>query len=108
SCSSERRFTADFFQIPGRPGHPCHWLTATTAFAAQDFNPIECVHAWHTDKKHQQNADAFKLFIVLLSLTPNTLINTDMPTISLRSKHHPRPFTLQYPHPFQSTQICYF
>jgi len=41
-CSSDQRFAARFLQIPYRHGHPCVRLTATSAFAARNFHPIDC------------------------------------------------------------------
>ncbi|WP_374718211.1 hypothetical protein, partial [Neobacillus sp.] len=53
SCSSDRKFAARFLQIPRHHGHPCVKLTATSAFAARDFHPIDYTHAGRTCKKQQ-------------------------------------------------------
>jgi len=45
------KFAARFLQIPCRHGHPCVKLTATSAFAARDFHPIDYTHAGRTPKK---------------------------------------------------------
>jgi len=45
------KFAARFLQIPRRHGHPCVKLTATSAFAARDFHPIDYTHAGRTHKK---------------------------------------------------------
>ncbi|MED4926359.1 hypothetical protein, partial [Bacillus smithii] len=57
--SSDRKFAARFLQIPRHHGHPCVKLTATSAFAAWDFHPIDYTHAGRTQesrsrKKHER------------------------------------------------------
>ncbi|MDR9794773.1 hypothetical protein Q8A72_18090, partial [Aeribacillus pallidus] len=44
---------ARFLQIPRHHGHPCVKLTATSAFAARDFHPIDYTHAGRTSKKNR-------------------------------------------------------
>ena len=39
SCSSGRRFTAGFLQIPPRRGHPCLWLTLPTIKVRSGLSP---------------------------------------------------------------------
>ena len=56
SCSLGRRFASDFLQIPRHHGHPCLWLTPTTAFEARDFHPKAYTHAGRTQKAEETYA----------------------------------------------------
>ncbi|WP_374718190.1 hypothetical protein, partial [Neobacillus sp.] len=49
---SDQKFAARFLQIPRHHGHPCVKLTATSAFAARDFHPIDYTHAGRTQMKN--------------------------------------------------------
>ncbi len=59
------KFAARFLQIPRHHGYPCVKLTATSAFAARDFHPIDYTHAGRTRKNAAQilAAFSFKIFI---------------------------------------------